>query len=187
MKTTAKSHVRSRMPISANAYRRFIDRIHSLLGMGDEAVVMVSALDGYLRGTAVGELGLDSHPALVLAFDFLRQEVDIAMERSRKARECAGRRRRASSAHTDAAMDAPAAVCDEPASAQTSAEVAAKTSDNSAGARQADREAVLSQEERARIIIETMSKLGVPKSILRKIALPSVLSSVKASGTLPQR
>lgn len=52
---------------------------------------MIQALNDYLKGDHSYRWGLD--PACRLAFEFLRQEIDKAIERSRKARERAALRR----------------------------------------------------------------------------------------------
>ncbi len=74
------------LSISRNAYKRFVDRILKVyLPDVESADVMISALDAYLSG------GLDAvsitDASMRTAFAFLRQEIDVAIERSRRARE----------------------------------------------------------------------------------------------------
>lgn len=82
------------LPISRKAYRRFIDRIHQVYSAElPVARLMVSVLDVYLLG--------DRHLAGAMlegsdhkhAFSFLCQDVDMAIERSRRARQQALARR----------------------------------------------------------------------------------------------
>lgn len=82
------------LPISRKAYRRFIDRIHKVYSAElPVARLMVSVLDVYLLG--------DRHLAGAMlegsdhkhAFSFLCQDVDMAIERSRRARQQALARR----------------------------------------------------------------------------------------------
>ena len=82
------------LPISRKAYRRFIDRIHEVYSAElPVARLMVSVLDVYLLG--------DRHLAGAMlegsdhkhAFSFLCQDVDMAIERSRRARQQALARR----------------------------------------------------------------------------------------------
>lgn len=82
------------LPISRKAYRRFIDRIHQVyFAELPIARLMVSVLDVYLLG--------DRHLAGAMlegsdhkhAFSFLCQDVDMAIERSRRARQQALARR----------------------------------------------------------------------------------------------
>lgn len=82
------------LPISRKAYRRFIDRINEVYSAElPVARLMVSVLDVYLLG--------DRHLAGAMlegsdhkhAFSFLCQDVDMAIERSRRARQQALARR----------------------------------------------------------------------------------------------
>ena len=86
-----KSAVTSRLPISRKAYKGFVDCIQSLLGESAGAASLITALDLYLSGDSRYADGLDA--SLRLAFEFLRQDVDKAVERSRKARERAAQRK----------------------------------------------------------------------------------------------
>ena len=79
------------LPISRKAYDGFVGRIRAILGTTFEGDSMIHALNDYLKGDHSYRWGLD--PACRLAFEFLRQEIDKAMERSRKARERAALRR----------------------------------------------------------------------------------------------
>lgn len=94
-----KSAVTSRLPISRKAYKGFVDRIKSLLGESDGAASLIAALDLYLGDDSRYAEGLDA--SLRLAFEFLRQEVDKAVERSRKARERAAQRKQAGDEEKD--------------------------------------------------------------------------------------
>lgn len=74
-----------RLAVSKKAYKGFIDRIKSVYASdaaGERA--MTEALNRYLAGDKGAANGLDS--AEKLAFAFLCQDVDQAMERSRRAR-----------------------------------------------------------------------------------------------------
>lgn len=148
MKNSAKTQPATRRPISAKAYNRFVDRIHSLLGLTDDAAAMVGALDAYLDGTPVERLGLESRPALSLAFAFLRQEVDIAMARSRKARERAALRREARMAKLMELRDNGSDITREEG------------------------------EKRCYEMLDYMRRIGVDDSILRTISVPAILDSV---------
>lgn len=59
----------------------------------------MAALDLYLKGDKRYATGLDA--SLQLAFAFLRQDVDMAMERSRKARQRVAMRKQAAEADKD--------------------------------------------------------------------------------------
>ena len=78
-------------PISRKAYLEIIARIYDVFGEGsEEADIMIEAVDfyikhGYYSGNLVRGMGM--------AFMFLRYEIDIAIERSRVARERARLRR----------------------------------------------------------------------------------------------
>lgn len=82
------------LPISRKAYRRFIDRIHQVYSAElPVARLMVSVLDVYLlgdRNLAGAMLEGSDHKH---AFSFLCQDVDMAIERSRRARQQALARR----------------------------------------------------------------------------------------------
>lgn len=74
------------LSISRNAYKRFVDRILKVfLPDSESADVMITALDAYLS------VGLDAvsiaDASMRTAFAFLRQDIDVAIERSRRARE----------------------------------------------------------------------------------------------------
>lgn len=79
------------LPLSRKAYDGFVGRIRAILSTTFEGDSMIQALNDYLKGDHSYRWGLD--PACRLAFEFLRQEIDKAMERSRKARERAALRR----------------------------------------------------------------------------------------------
>ncbi|MCM1050955.1 MAG: hypothetical protein NC349_03250 [Paenibacillus sp.] len=82
------------LPISRKAYRRFIDRINEVYSTDlPVARLMVSVLDVYLLGDrrlAGSMLEGSDHKH---AFSFLCQDVDMAIERSRRARQQALARR----------------------------------------------------------------------------------------------
>ncbi|MCM1378466.1 MAG: hypothetical protein NC186_08495 [Prevotella sp.] len=82
------------LPISRKAYRRFIDRINEVYSAElPVARLMVSVLDVYLLGDrrlAGSMLEGSDHKH---AFSFLCQDVDMAIERSRRARQQALARR----------------------------------------------------------------------------------------------
>lgn len=80
------------LPISRKAYIRFTDRINRVYGPDtSEANAMITVLDRYLAGDLSAG---DTLPATSrTAFAFLRQEIDLAIERSMRARERARQRR----------------------------------------------------------------------------------------------
>lgn len=79
------------LPISKNAYKRFVERICELLADDAEgAEAMLGALDSYLAGDDAYADGLAA--AYRLAFGVLRQDVDLAKARSAKARMRAAKR-----------------------------------------------------------------------------------------------
>jgi hypothetical protein len=107
------------LPISRKAYRRFIDRIHEVYSAElPVARLMVSVLDVYLLG--------DRHLAGAMlegsdhkhAFSFLCQDVDMAIERSRRARQQALARRlarqQAEAITPTASTPAPSPACSLP-------------------------------------------------------------------------
>ncbi len=79
------------LPISRKAYIRFTDRINRVYGPDtSEANAMITVLDRYLAGDHSAG---DTLPATSrTAFAFLRQEIDLAIERSMRARERARQR-----------------------------------------------------------------------------------------------
>lgn len=77
--------------MSRKAYDGFVGRIRAILGNTFEGDSMIHALDDYLKGDHSYKWGLDL--VCKLAFEFLRQEIDRAIERSRRARERAALRR----------------------------------------------------------------------------------------------
>lgn len=84
------------LPISAKAYARFIARIESALSTSPAGIsAMRHAFDLYLSGDTSAAEALPAD--LKTAFRFLRHEIDIAIERSRRARERARIRRAQSS------------------------------------------------------------------------------------------
>lgn len=86
-----KSDYPDNLPMSRKAYDGFVGRIRAILGNTFEGDSMIHALDDYLKGDHSYKWGLDM--ACKLAFEFLRQEIDRAIERSRRARERAALRR----------------------------------------------------------------------------------------------
>ncbi|WP_289769959.1 hypothetical protein [uncultured Duncaniella sp.] len=83
---------RKELPVSRKAYNRFRLRIHEVLGQDSEAEArMVTAFDLYLAGDRGYASGLSAMEGM--AFSFLRQDIDAAIERSRKARERAALRK----------------------------------------------------------------------------------------------
>ena len=86
MKKTATSKYPANLPISRNAYKRFINRIISVFaddpsGMSE----MITAFDSYLADPASPINFIN--PSMRAAFSFLRQDIDVAIERSRRARQ----------------------------------------------------------------------------------------------------
>lgn len=79
------------LPISRKAYNGFVARIRHILGDTPRAEALLYALDMYLHGSDEGVARLDE--ASAMSFAFLRQDVDAAVERSRKARERAAKRK----------------------------------------------------------------------------------------------
>jgi hypothetical protein len=91
------------LPISRKAYIRFTDRINRVYGPDtSEANAMITVLDRYLAGDLSAG---DTLPATSrTAFAFLRQEIDLAIERSMRARERARQRRAEREAATQPAL-----------------------------------------------------------------------------------
>lgn len=112
MKKTATSTVT--LPISRNAYKRFVGRIRQVyLPDAVSADAMIAALDAYLAG-GPDAVSL-SDRSMLTAFAFLRQEVDVAIERSRRARERARLRKPARGADEGLTMHVhPEAPCEKP-------------------------------------------------------------------------
>lgn len=86
MKKTTSSKYPTNLPISRNAYKRFINRIISVFaddpaGMSE----MITAFDSYLTDPASPIIFIN--PSMRVAFSFLRQDIDVAIERSRRARQ----------------------------------------------------------------------------------------------------
>lgn len=80
------------LPVSKKAYEGFVTRINEVFGSDVfGATMMIKTLDRYLAGEV--NVGDELTPLLRLGWEFLRQDVDVAMERSRRARE-RGRLRR---------------------------------------------------------------------------------------------
>ncbi len=104
-----KSDYPDNLPLSRKAYDGFVGRIRAILGTTFEGDSMIQALNDYLKGDHSYRWGLD--PACRLAFEFLRQEIDRAIERSRKARERAALRR-SRKAESEAAAVASADVAE---------------------------------------------------------------------------
>lgn len=103
----------SGLSISRHAYKRFVDRILKVYLPDAESVdVMISALDAYLSG------GLDAvsitDASMRTAFAFLRQEIDVAIERSSRARERARiRKNTREEAQRQTRNVQPVATCEE--------------------------------------------------------------------------
>lgn len=102
-----KSDYPDNLPVSRKAYDGFVGRIRAILGNTFEGDSMIHALDDYLKGDHSYKWGLDL--VCKLAFEFLRQEIDRAIERSRRARERAALRR-SRKAECEAAAGTVAAV-----------------------------------------------------------------------------
>ena len=86
MKKTTTSKYPANLPISRNAYKRFINRIISVFaddpsGMSE----MIAAFDSYLADPASPINFIN--PSMRVAFSFLRQDIDVAIERSHRARQ----------------------------------------------------------------------------------------------------
>lgn len=86
MKKTTSSKYPANLPISRNAYKRFINRIISVFaddptGMSE----MITAFDSYLTDSTSPIIFIN--PSMRVAFSFLRQDIDVAIERSRRARQ----------------------------------------------------------------------------------------------------
>lgn len=86
MKKTTTSKYPANLPISRNAYKRFINRIISVFaddptGMSE----MIAAFDSYLADPTSPINFIN--PSMRAAFSFLRQDIDVAIERSRRARQ----------------------------------------------------------------------------------------------------
>ncbi|MCM1052325.1 MAG: hypothetical protein NC349_10220 [Paenibacillus sp.] len=86
MKKTTTSKYPANLPISRNAYKRFINRIISVFaddpaGMSE----MITAFDSYLTDPASPIIFIN--PSMRVAFSFLRQDINVAIERSRRARQ----------------------------------------------------------------------------------------------------
>ena len=106
-KSESKFNVNA-LPISKKAYLRLVARIDKAFEFyHKESVpnaVMIAALNRYLIGDV--EVIEQLPPALFIAFQFVMQDADMAMERSRKARERARLRREARQARAAEAADA---------------------------------------------------------------------------------
>lgn len=95
----------STLPISKKAYVGFTERIRQVFAMDTaKAGIMIGVLDRYLDGDIDAPDTLDD--SMRMAFEFLRHDVDLAIERSRRARERARLRREAKAA-ADPCADAP--------------------------------------------------------------------------------
>lgn len=89
--------VSNRLPVSVKYYARLKARVDSVfaslrLDSGDCAALTMSIIDRYLS-TGKYELGAGSRPESLVVFLSLKDEIDTAMERSRRARERAAKRR----------------------------------------------------------------------------------------------
>lgn len=74
------------LPISRKAYNRFINRIISVFADDPEGLSeMIATFDAYLTDPSA-QCSL-SDQSMRVAFAFLRQEIDLAIERSRRARQ----------------------------------------------------------------------------------------------------
>lgn len=136
MKKSSTSKLNN-LPISKNAYTRFTARIIEVLKSDQKAIsTMCAALDRYLSGDTDAADSLP--PTLRMAFCFLQHDIDIAIQRSTRARMRA-RLRKASSTSSPSASsvtqieeasssssttivsnDAPSADSFGPTSAETS-------------------------------------------------------------------
>lgn len=100
---TPKNAPASSLPVSKKAYNGFTDRIRQVyVSDASRSALMIDVLDRYLDGDKVAPDTLDEH--MRMAFEFLRHDVDLAIERSRRARERARARR---AHHTAEAAHAP--------------------------------------------------------------------------------
>lgn len=75
----------SSLPVSRKAYEGFVARINDVMGTSRKAQMMIDAMDRYLAGDSDCTSKLDS--GCRMAFEFLRQDIDVAMLRSKRARE----------------------------------------------------------------------------------------------------
>ena len=118
MNKTEKNFNVNSLPISKKAYLRLVARIDKAFEFyHKESVpnaVMIAVLNRYLIGDV--EVIDQLPPALFIAFQFVMQDADMAMERSRKARERARLRREARIAKTSetAKSEEPTEVFPEP-------------------------------------------------------------------------
>ena len=95
MNKTEKNFNVNALPVSKKAYLRLVARIDKAFEFYHEQsvpnAVMIAALNRYLIGDV--EVIDQLPPALYIAFQFVMQDADMAVERSRKARERARLRR----------------------------------------------------------------------------------------------
>ena len=82
------------MPISKKAYDKFIERIFSITGDSVEFECILAAFEFYIIGKPLKREEF-ARPNCYLAFEFLRVDIDIAMQRSAAARRRAALRRQA--------------------------------------------------------------------------------------------
>lgn len=76
------------LPVSRNAFNKFVARIYDVYaGNIDLARLMVLVLEAYLLGDMVMAMALLDRHGDRNVFKFLCQEVDVAIERSRRAKE----------------------------------------------------------------------------------------------------
>ena len=103
MKTLKDSRTASfSLPVSKKAYTGFVDRIRQVYAFDiSRSDAMIDVLDRYLGGDSNAADSLDE--SMRMAFEFLRHEVDLAVTRSRRARDRARLRREAASGSMDQA------------------------------------------------------------------------------------
>lgn len=76
------------LPVSRNAFNKFVARIYDVYASNiDLARLMVLVLEAYLLGDMVMAMALLDRHGDRNVFKFLCQEVDVAIERSRRAKE----------------------------------------------------------------------------------------------------
>ena len=106
MKKSSTSKLNN-LPISKNAYTRFTARIIEVLKSDQKAIsIMCAALDRYLSGDTDAADSLP--PTLRMAFCFLQHDIDIAIQRSTRARMRARLRKASSTSSPSANSVTPA-------------------------------------------------------------------------------
>lgn len=108
---TLKNVSTSALPVSKKAYAGFVGRIRQVYASDtSRSALMIDVLDRYLDGDGDAAATLDEH--MRMAFEFLRHDVDLAIERSRRARERARKRRVLSTSVAPGSIGpAPVAIC----------------------------------------------------------------------------